>query len=79
MPGRAWHFLARRRRIFFLISEIPVYTPNEGVWDWFVVGKAGLQLLQVHCKTKTGDPPGVGAVQWAVQPLLWLLAKTHQP
>ena len=63
---------------FFLISKIPVSTPNEGVWDWVVVGKLGLQLLQVHCQSKTGGPPEVGAVQRAVQPLLWLLAKTHQ-
>ena len=62
----------------FFISKIPVSTPNEGVWDWVVVGKLGLQLLQVHCQSKTGGPPEVGAVQRAVQPLLWLLAKTHQ-
>jgi hypothetical protein len=60
---------------FFFISKIPVSTPNEGVWDWVVVGKLGLQLLQVHCQSKTGGPPEVGAVQRAVQPLLWLLAK----
>jgi len=29
----------------FFISKFPVYTPNEGVWDWLIAGKAGVQLL----------------------------------
>ena len=33
-----------------------------------LVGTMGLQLLQVHCESKIGDQPGVGAVQREIHP-----------
>ena len=45
MKGVQQIWLMIEHGLFFLIPKIPVYTPNEGLWDWFVVGKVGLQLL----------------------------------
>ena len=38
----------------FFQSKIPVYTPNEGVWDWFVIDKVGLQRWGEESLPKEG-------------------------